>query len=160
MKYFTQSVWYPNMGGEILPMNILHEYVSHTFLAGFLNYSKPIKAFLMHRYEDDPEVNKLMAKEFNDQKHIFHCNFSEFFKDDIVMLSVHEETGDFWYFWMDRDVSDCMIGRFRADDPFDEVVAEFVKDTKFIQQNLGYVEHDEPCIEIDVSKIKGWLGCL
>ncbi len=105
-KYFDDSVDYPSISGEILPTGILYCYVSSTFINGFLNYSKPLKAFLMHRYEENPRTNKLAAEKFNSSND-HHSNLRTI-RDDILLLSKND-AGEYWYFWLDNDVSDVLL---------------------------------------------------
>jgi hypothetical protein len=154
MKYFQRHEDYPTISGELLSHGILYQYISHTFVNGFLNYSKPMAAYLMHRYEDDPEVNKTKLENLENLKR-YHTNLGEL-GDDVLMLS-KSEYGEYWYFWLNRDVSDCSIGRFTTDDTEEQVLAEFEKYTLKTQENLKYVEHDELPIKIDIKKIHGWI---
>lgn len=151
MKYLPDYVEYPDIAEELLPHGTMYAYISSTFVNGFLNYSKPVKAFLMHRYEQDPEVNQEAAKKLGG----YHTSLS--LGDDVLMLSKSDKSNEYWYFWLDNDVSDCCIGRFVTEDSEEEIVKEFTQYVKKTQQNLGYVDHDLEPIELDVSKIKGWI---
>lgn len=57
MKYFEETQEYPrNVAFNPLPWNICYEYVSSTFLNGFINYVKIKKAYLISRYTAEDEL--------------------------------------------------------------------------------------------------------
>lgn len=142
-------------------------YIASTFLNGWINYVKPMKAFVVHRYFEGNQY-ELEAKvwDWNSKKHI-HSNLREL-EDDILMLC-QDEKGDYWYFWFDNDVSDCSIGRFKVhqkDDSEDQkefdktnLISEF---EEFVKSQAGVVSsyHNGPpaFFEVDVTKIQGWVS--
>lgn len=155
-NYFDDHVDYPRVDGEILPLGTAWAYVASTFLDGFINYQKIQRAYLLHRYIKQPEENERAAKAFNEG---CHTKIWELLQDDVLLLSKNE-TNEWWFYWFDRDVSDCCIGRFITDDSDGAVLQlfeEFVYETqrKFC---LGYVSHNQPPILLDHKKFKGWIS--
>ena len=111
---FTDSIDYGSTaimeyGG--LPEDTIINYISGTFLNGFINYVKPIKAYVVQRYRDDwenevlPEYEKVQAE---------HHTRLENIPDDKWILG--ETDKDYWLFIYDMDVSDCSIGRVSKED--------------------------------------------
>lgn len=57
---------------------------------------------------------------------IARVNFSEHFKQDVVLLSKAENDPTLYvYFWFDRDTSDSCIGRFRSADSKEDIIKAF-----------------------------------
>lgn len=151
MKYFTDDIDYPSVfEGEILPPGVMWSYISSTFLNGFANYAKPVKAYLMDRYTpwnsverfDENRVDPVrindewVKRKFTTKKDLydfavtnpnafFHTRIG-MFQDDIMLLSKCEHApGKYIFFWFNCDVSDCCIGVFQTEDSEEEVIAEF-----------------------------------
>lgn len=154
LDYFPYNEEYPDVSGEILPLGGLWSYISKSFLNGFVNYSTPVKAFLMHRYEPSYEVNRRVAESFNREK-TTHTDLS-WLDDDILILSRSKDL-EWWFFWFDRDVSDCSIGRFSTNDDWDTVIKRFEYYVEERQKELGYVDHKEKPLELDTSRMNGWI---
>jgi len=60
----------------------------------------------MERYVDWRKINLV---EWDAKAKEFHPDYAGI-DDDIMLLA--ESDNDYWFFWSDRDVSDCCIGRF------------------------------------------------
>lgn len=180
-EYFCDTIEYPNIGVEILPMNINYVYVSNTFLNGFINYTTPIKAFVLGRYHDwndalhDGHTISVMVPpgSYNWLKincktkeelyqHLIvpnsvrHSKLDRDFQDDVVILAKSKETeSDEWcyfYYWYDRDCSDCCIGRFQTVDEESVVLEKF----ESYCNNLPCNSYG--CKEIPLHYFQGWLG--
>ena len=174
MKYFAESVDYPSFSEDILPYATMYCYVASSFLNGLVNYSKPIKAFVLGRYtrwdevvdhelsiQDPPGSFKWTKKTFATKDDLygqliikdqgFHVKLDNDFQDDVLMLSVDDD-GVYWFFWYDQDCSDCCIGRFVTSDPVDSVVDEF---SRYVH-GLSVNEYGER--EIPVHYFSGWLS--
>lgn len=156
MKYFKTSQDYPTVGEEILPLGELWCYISSSFLNGFLNYAKPIKAYAINRYTPR-EDNELLVQKFNSGRTRLHTKMGQIFDDDVLILSKNE-LGEYWFFWCDCDVSDCCIGRFTTSDSEEEVIAEFDRYVKERQSNLGYQETPGEAFELNVKHFIGWIS--
>lgn len=82
-----------------------------------------------------------------------HTDLSNF-QDDVLMLSMttdDDSDKEYCFFWYDRDVSDCFIGRFITDDSTEEVIKEF-------DRWVNSMEHYQPIKEIPTSVISGWIS--
>lgn len=170
-KYFNYVEDYPKkVIADILPMDILWCYISSTFLNGLVNYTDPVKCFIVHRYTElDEKVGKpswadkeLTKQEIwnevsSDPFRFFHMNL-HVFGDDLALLSYKD--GVYSYFWFDCDVSDCEVGRFETSESLDQVIKDF--EEYVIKQNdeMGYTASgtSEPWeIKIEWLKRWGWL---
>lgn len=132
-------------------------YISHTFLNGWINYVKPISAFVIPRYsKDGEEYYKLKenVEKFNRQKDI-HSQLN--LGDDVLILA-RDKRMDWWFFWFDCDVSDCSIGRFITKDTDQEVIQLFKDYVVDRMEDLceGYKEKRE-AMELNVENICGWI---
>lgn len=151
LDYFESSVEYPeNPALNILPWNVYWYNISDTFLNGFINYVTPLKIFVLDRYSDPKEPEKL---NFTD-----NCNTKlSFFHDDIVLLSRigDEKQGMYMFFYFDMDVSDCCIGRFKTTDieaDIFEALLNWLEEEKNDSADVkGY--HELP-----TSFINGWVS--
>lgn len=135
MKYFIEEIHYPgNVAENIMPWGERWNYISHTFLNGFINYCEIVKAVLIERYV------KFNQKKFNAvlQKENFHPRIGDFGDDVLILAKITD--GKYIYFWFDHDVSDCCIGRFMTDDTEAQVLEEFGKHV----DDLGYKPHEIP----------------
>jgi len=181
-NYFDDIEQYPTIGMDILPMNVLYEYVSSSFLNGFINYTTIIKAFVLGRYHDWDEVldegegdisvrvppNTLtwktihcktkneLYKELTIPGAMYHGKLDVDFQDDVLILSKSKvnESGEwcYFYFWYDRDCSDCSIGRFKTKDTETEVIEKF---STQCQKKYEYNEFGSK--EIPLHYFAGWV---
>lgn len=120
-------------------------YISSTFLNGWINYVKPIKSYVVYRYYENGR-DKLIE---NIQK-VNGCHDLSKYGDDVLVLA-KDDTGDYWYFWFDNDTSDCQIGRFKTESKtVVEDFTEFVKDAA--EYLKSYHKNDPLYMEIDVKK--------
>lgn len=161
-KYFRDEVEYPrDIAANPLPIGTRYDYVSNTFLNGFINYVSVVKGFVLARYcgwtEQDwidaqnqdhecqirnPETRCMewIKVEPKSKDELFNlvtaknaisspkmdCDF----QDDVMILAkiTTDEDKTLWYFfWFDRDCSDCSIGRFLTNDTDEEVIASFTE---------------------------------
>lgn len=154
MGYFDNHVEHPRgIAFNPLPVNTYWEYVSSTFLNGFINYVSIVDAQLLNRYHpmDDlieseylesyqepprslkwtkpsESMTKQQAYDLYTQKgRLCHTRIGCFRDDVIVLTTCDNDAGKTMYmvFWFDMDCSDCGIGRFVTDDPQDIVIASF-----------------------------------
>ena len=129
-NYFHTQIDYPNPTKEFLGIDaesgddILLNYISNSFLSGWINYVQIEQVRIMHRYsEESPQelINKYLEK--NDPP--YHIKFLKF-EDDVAILA-RDTCGRWWYFYYDQDVSDCSVGRFKTTDKDDVVIENFEK---------------------------------
>lgn len=97
------------------------EYVSNTYLNGFINYTEILVGFIIKRYADE---NYDYYKVAEDLKTSYHTNFSKL-EDDIIIIS--KGAGSYWYFWNDRDCSDCIIARTEINQSEEEFIESMRK---------------------------------
>lgn len=154
---------------EILPFGLLYCYIGYSFLDGLVNNvihlrdHPTFKAVLVNRYYDEADQKEsggisktdIIQNIANGKHH--HTKLHEF-KDDVAFL-VKTEENVYWFIYYDRDVSDCSIGRFRSDVPFDDVYAsmcQFIVEMDHVK-NYGPAEA-EPYLDIPNSAFRGWIS--
>jgi len=181
--YFTDNIEYPSdIAINPLPIGKEYIYVSSTFLNGFINYVTPIKAFVLGRYHkwDEPIDHTVTIQDppgsFNwvekkcktkDELYnslivsdaVYHVGVDNDFQDDVLILAkagqVDGEGECYFFFWYDRDCSDCCIGRFISQDLELDIINRF---TKYINKELAgnnYNAHGAK--EIPLNYFKGWI---
>lgn len=85
-SYFIHTEEYPTEPAiNILPMNVCWEYMSVTFLNAFINYVRPMKAYLIDRYSDDEEKRTQLYSKFVNKTN-FHTDLSKL-GDDVLLLA-------------------------------------------------------------------------
>ena len=174
MDYFVDSIDYPkDVGGTILPINTCWNYISSTFLNGFINYVDIIKAYVIGRYTEwDEEIegvniqdppNSFNWVEFSGTKEqvynkvteegrLFHTDIS-MLQDDVLILAKAKGSDIYYFFWFDMDCSDCNIGRFKTDDTENEVIEAFSKHVSSCYIDNPYGEK-----ELSLHCFKGWIS--
>lgn len=147
-EYFYKGmIEYPrDIAENPIPWEVFWEYVSSTFLDGFINYCTILDAYIINRY-NSPEENKQNYEKIKTENP-FHLKFSKL-NDDVLILGKLKD--GYIFFWFDRDVSDCCIGKFRTHHT-KEVVHQ-----KFIEYVESINKFDTPT-KIDNSILKGWLS--
>lgn len=120
---FLDSEDYPqNVAERGVAEDTAYCYISNTFLNGFINYVDVIKAVVVERYTCPPDCDCINGNtdtcvvwdspEFHERLKPmisnFHCDWS-YSPDDVWILAETENC--WWFFWYDRDCSDCCIGR-------------------------------------------------
>lgn len=150
-NYFGSTEDYPeNLAIYPLRKNILYNYVSSSYLDGFINYVKPIKAFVLNRCVDWNDniyaeldilyrgKEKIQLTENNTKLEVYEELIKPdvtndelwVFNDDVVILAnaLDKITGKIFYFffWFDIDTSDCSIAKIETDDPEEIVINKFV----------------------------------
>lgn len=150
-----------------LPSGVLSEYVSSTYLDGFINYVTIIKAFLLTRYYEWDYLNERRNPEKRTKRQQFdwiksgkgdcHTKIYRDFDDDVLILAKaynYDKTLFRWIvFYYDRDVSDCMIGAFETEDSDEEVISLFSKYAQTIITN-----HQNEAEEIPSNLLTGWIS--
>lgn len=178
MDYFTHQEDYPrHIAANPLPLNTVWDYVSNTFLNGFINYVEIVEAHLLNRYHqmsETIEANRLTtyrepAGSFNWVKPSENLTKQQVFdlftqknrmmhtplgclQDDVIVLSRCKDENDatvYVYFWFDKDVSDCSIGRFVTEDSEEIVRQKFNAWLK----NLKYTSTPIP-----THFFQGWIS--
>lgn len=172
--YFDECVTYPqNQVHNMLPYNELWEYTSYTLLNYVITQTTPIKVFVVDRYrghneelsthlKDAPTITKieLIKKVQNDKELAYYISNLDIFKDDIIVLSTIEASYNEWedeykdynhfcFFWFDRDVSDCVIGKFRTEDTEEQVIESLYEMLKNAAPNFKPNDVFDPEPNID-----------
>lgn len=177
-KYFHTHTEYPQeVAVDPLPMNELWSYISSTFLNGFINYVDIKSAFLFNRYQqwDEELTNHHTVRQegagqtqygydwvkfkgtkgqlydlvVGNPNAIYHTNIS-MFEDDVVILA-EASRNVYLFFWYDQDCSDCSIGRFITDEPYEEVLKDFKEWATNKEFDGGEAK------ELPASFFRGWL---
>lgn len=179
-NYFNDEVEYPrDIAINILPVGTRWDYVGSNFLNAFINYVNVEKAYVLNRYlkwqdnpqheisiQDPPSSFKWVSRKPTTKLELFelltqpgrvhHVKLDCDFQDDVLILATaksdEEQEQKLWFFfWYDRDCSDCSLGRFTTSDS-DEVVKE-----KFSAYCTD-AEHDrQDSKEIPLHYFRGWI---
>lgn len=160
-RYFSAGEDYPNVtGSDILPYGHLWSYISSTFLNGFINYVDVLKAFMVTRYE--PYDKNLAEAEVFNSKKAPHTNlWSQLSDDCIILAAAKNNSQEYWFFWSDRDVSDCMIGRFVTINMRADVIVHFSDYVKFRNEEIAHsypVKGKTKPIELNPEMFTGWIN--
>lgn len=155
-----------NLAERGVPPNCLLNYVSHYFLQGYINLLKINKVVMVRRYSEwhgDSESNEFLittgdnrvvnSKLYNDSfKETSNTNFADA-PDDLLILA--ESENDNWFLWIDKDSSDCSIGRVDK------------TERGFVRMYTVLMAHDEARQKIsykdgkhcwtELPKPKGWI---
>lgn len=180
---FNECIEYPRIMelDEILKPGDLYNYVSSTFLNGFINSCGTIvSALLIHRYvawdakcsadfsyQDPPNSRKWVhagADESMTKREVFdlvtqpgrlfHTDLSVF-RDDVLVLSRTGRDNEYMFFWFDCDVSDCCIGRFRSDLPQEQIIEAMAEAGRIASsRQLGEPVDPTP---IPLHALQGWI---
>lgn len=183
MDYFTCCYYFPNVSeiSFITPKftipewdatgehvykteeeGILFEYVSEKYLLSHINHVKILDAYGIHRYTKPSE---------KDINNFYEDNKPYLYGDDIIILAKtkhkHIDYNLYYFFYLDRDVSDCLIGSFVTSDDIFNIQKSFIKwvnetnklTTMNNSESLGFIDPDDESfkpIKIDVSKLGWW----
>jgi hypothetical protein len=178
MKYFRCTEEYPrDILDNPLPLGTLYSYVGSSLLSGFINLAKIKKAYVLERYVGWDEVVNVDIN-IQSPPHSFKwiripaCTKQELFEavtkegathhvqpdymlqDDVLILS-RTEGGTWVFFWMDRDSSDCCIGRFVTDDSDEDVIKEF---DRYVQKSQADIKEGGVAKEIPLHFFAGWIS--
>jgi len=103
---FDETVDYPiDCVEEGVPRNTLFCYISDSYLNGFINYVNNDKAVMIKRYREEGAYSELISS-FGEQ---YHSKLS-ILPDDVLIAGSSKNS--YWFFWYDKDNSDCCIGQF------------------------------------------------
>lgn len=137
----------------------LIDYISSTFLNGWINYVTPVKAFVVSRYAEDFGAVKAKLASWEESKP-YHTKLCEL-GDDVALLG-QDKRGRYWYFYFDNDTSDCSIGVLDIEAgglTGDQIVKAFDEHVQGIADRCerAYGGTGE-ALEIPLSCIKGWVS--
>jgi hypothetical protein len=105
--YFDDIIDYPkNIIHNPLPIDTFWNYISCTYLNGFINHVKPIKWYSVDRYSNP---NKILSNGVSKYDYIdklidgsvdtpFHTNL-RMFEDDCIILAEYDFEYDYWDFF-------------------------------------------------------------
>jgi len=188
-SYFDEEVEYPNnVALNPIPYGVVWQYISSTFLNGFINYVEPFGCYVVNRYTLESatlskkkliDIEASEREEFtgtkkelidlivSEKKKMCHTNLGCFEDDIFIVAKIADEIeGDFgryMFFWFDMDVSDCCIGRFITCDSEDEILKSL---ENFLHENyVENKEHEESHSEdslgyhkLPLSFLRGWIS--
>lgn len=144
---------------EGLQNNVMYDYVSTTYLNGFINYVDIIKCFMIRHYGDNEEWKKFVNNV--DSKVDPHTDLSDSDKyDDVIIIA---SSGDFYIiFWSNCDCSNSSIGKiskscFESDDDVVEALKTSIKQNLNIQEDINDDNWDNNVKEIPKSFFSGWI---
>tara|TARA_B100000700_G_scaffold88627_1_gene99906 strand:- start:23299 stop:23859 length:561 start_codon:yes stop_codon:yes gene_type:complete len=138
-----------------LPPGHSYNYVSSSFLCGLVNYAGIKTGYMLNRYgldDCDWESYAQVIEHINTMPHFIDPD-----ADDVVLLG--ETDTCFWWFWFDRDVSDCNVTRiprelFRNDfEFFEQCILEHLREN---YDGWQHTEDAEP--EFYRFKVNGWIS--
>jgi hypothetical protein len=157
---FPESYEYPDPTAiDVTQSGWRLDYISSTFLDGWINYVTVVRAFVVSRYaEDFGDVKaKLVAWVADPPSHTKLRALG----DDVLVLA-QDKQGRHWFFHFDCDVSDCSIGvadptagglrRIDVPEAFTAYAQAFAKD--YGVEYGGTAE----AVEILPTLIRGWVS--
>ena len=126
-----------------------YNYVSSTYLNGFINYVNILAGAMIRIYAEDDAEWKAFCDNVEALKDEVHTNVSSADKFDYVVV-LAESSDSYWVFDSDKDSSDCKIARISKEHfkDRDEAIVSF-------NENMG--SEDDEFILIDKSLFKGWV---
>ena len=177
LSYFSERYDYPTNErmfefgiNGVRSGGILLNYISTVFLNGYINYAKPVAAYVMNKYgELDSEINaevqislspdntggeRVWANFRNPTKRqVFEALVSNgnnsntdlsLFRDALMILVKIDEDEDFWvYFYFDYGNSECSIGLFEEKDP-DKAIKAFKEYVAYVDSWNTTDPHNSP----------------
>lgn len=146
---------------EKLPIVLSVEEIQCMFNA-FINYVKPIRVFVLDRYNDDK------TEQIKNLKNNSNTNLREF-GDDVIILAQIENykvgINMYMLFWFDCDVSDCKIGRFETDDHHvlvEQSLVNYLDEMKKENEGHPFFEFKDNGVlnyhEVPLTWLSGWLS--
>lgn len=184
MDLFTDEQEYPTDNQKVngIPEGQLFLYVSNTYLNAFINCIKPIKMYVAGRYypehsaigrvvkyQDPPHsfqwkelpltaTKRDIINLFSEPGRVCHLDLTDLM-DDVLILGKYtddEDVEQYMFFWYDRDVSDCCVGRIRRDiDVTESQLIEMFTEYVTKRHHPGTEYH--PSIELSNNCWQGWV---
>lgn len=176
--YFDDTIDYPKeVIHNPIPYGTVWNYIASTYLNGIVNYAKPLKLFVVDRYTartakiggSNVTKQKLMDSFITGNIHRGDWRLSAF-EDDIILLGKVEtdtldDVGRYVFFYFDRDVSDCSVGKFETSDSEEEVMQSLytwldscVEAKKYVtisgDMDNGIINYTE----LPLSFLVGWIS--
>ena len=134
--YFTDFYLYKNPYQEeiIFKPNILYTYIPSYILDPLPKNMTFVKSYLLDRYRDEEGIDEDLINRYNDPKDKYQYTLAyDLLPDDVVLLMYEEKSEFYWYFWFDKDCSDCACGRFKTKDSLEKVIEIFDKKIQELQ---------------------------
>lgn len=173
---YVDTIEYP--GGELLvdgiKDGISFDYVSSTYLNGFINYVNLIDAYMIRRYK---ELDRVIANKRPpmiqssedlswedscalidngiDDPSIAHFKFTSKKYDDLLILA--KQAGSYWVFWVDCDCSDCCLARMPESTFNSEDEAKEALKIAALQFSEPGNTEEEKIKNIPTRFFKGWI---
>lgn len=155
-RYFPGVREYGDPVEIMMEPGTLISYIATTFLNGWINYVKVVSAFLVTRYQGH-DRNAAAAEAFNTTTS-FHTDAATGLQDDVTILARPEHANEWWFFYSDRDVSDCQIGRFQTDDTPEQVLELFERHARTCSRhNADLGAETAPPIKLLAGAFHGWI---
>lgn len=167
MKYFEDEIMYPQYLADTgMEYGTLYMYVNYEYLNVYIKHVKPIYCLVLERYKNNDEYleNSFFTKSErisilnNSSGKKFHDNLNSFEDDVIIVAQIPTEDNiknKYMYFWFDRDVSDCFIGKFITDDNLDNIKENILNSLK--EGNLSEAGTENRHIELNIDVLSSWL---
>lgn len=134
------------------------DYISSTFLNGWINYVKPVSAFVMSRYAEDFSTVKAKLAEW-ESKPPYHTKLHDL-GDDVHILA-RDKGGKFWCFEYDCDTSDCSVGVLDVGDAAEaDVIEAFAVHVRNRAEHCarGYEHATGEALPIASTLLRGWVS--
>ena len=136
LPYFVTLKLYENpyQDEKIFKPNILYTYIPSYILDPLPKNMTFVKSYLLDRYRDEGDIDEDLLKRYNDTKDKYQYTLSyDLLPDDVVLLMYEEKSEYYWYFWFDKDCSDCACGRFKTKNSLEKIIETFDKKTQELQ---------------------------
>lgn len=131
----------PYQNNIIFKPNVLYTYIPSYILDPLPKDLTFIKSYLLDRYRDE-EVDKDLITRYNNIKDKYQYTLAyDLLPDDVILLGYEEKSDYYWYFWFDKDCSDCACGRFQTQDTREKVIKIFDQKTQELQKNYCDTYH-------------------
>jgi len=154
-ELFDEKIEYPNNLAEVgIEQGVLLRCVSNSYLNGLINYVDPFFVCVIERYTDWSKES--LNDEIKLVEKAYHTQYN-FVNDDVILLA--ETENSLWFFWSDKDCSDCSIGRITktiSKDDFKQKLINWIVSHPYVDRN----ENTEAIVGnyIEMKMPTGWIS--